>query len=69
MKQRLGLQRVLSYDSCVCVQFKRKQQLAEKLKEQQRQLAEKQKEREAQLKSLKSEVPERHYNTLQRTPT
>jgi hypothetical protein len=39
------------------LQFRRKQKLAEQLKEQQRDLAEKQKQREEQLKSLKSEVP------------
>ena len=38
------------------LQFRRKQKLAEQLKEQQRELAEKQKERESQLKTLKSEV-------------
>jgi hypothetical protein len=39
------------------LQFRRKQKLAEQLKEQQRDLADKQKQREEQLKSLKSEVP------------
>jgi len=38
------------------MQFRRKQKLAEQLKQQQAELAEKQREREAQLKTLKSEV-------------
>jgi hypothetical protein len=43
--------------SASVLQFRRKQKLAEQLKEQQRELAEKQKQREEHLKSLKSEVP------------
>ena len=38
------------------MQFRRKQKLAEQLKQQQAELAEKQRERESQLKTLKSEV-------------
>lgn len=43
-------------DDVLLLQFRRKQKLAEQLKEQQRELAEKQKERESMLKLLKSEV-------------